>query len=53
MVGLHTAKHMGSIGVILYSDSQLVAWQLEGIYEVKSDRLLRYTEAYEKMKVEF
>lgn len=44
---------MGAIKVIIHSNSQLAARQLEGMYEVKNDRLHKYTQIYERMKVEF
>ncbi|XP_074589522.1 uncharacterized protein LOC141845354 [Curcuma longa] len=53
LAGLQAAKRMGATRVHLYSDSQLVAQQVEGHYEVHNDRLRRYTEAFTKLKAEF
>ncbi|XP_074560459.1 uncharacterized protein LOC141816607 [Curcuma longa] len=44
---------MGAARVQLHSDSQLVAEQVEGSYEVRNDRLCRYAEAFMKLKAEF
>lgn len=53
LTGLWDAKFLGAIKVIVYLDSQIAAQQLEGIYEVKNDRLHKYAKSYEKMKAEF
>ncbi|XP_074587632.1 uncharacterized protein LOC141843477 [Curcuma longa] len=50
LVGLQAAKRMGAARVHLHSDSQLVAQQVEGNYEVRNDRLRRYAEAFTKLK---
>lgn len=39
--------------MVIHLDSQLAVRQLEDTYVVKNDRLCKYTEAYEKLKVEF
>lgn len=36
-------KYIGVIKIIVYSDSQLVARQLKGTYEIKSNQLCKYT----------
>ncbi|XP_074560659.1 uncharacterized protein LOC141816830 [Curcuma longa] len=53
LAGLQAAKRMGAARVQLYSDSQLVAQQVEGTCEVRNDRLRRYSEAFTKLKAEF
>lgn len=53
LVSLWVAKYEGTIKVIIHSDSQLTAHQLEGMYEVKYNQLCKYIEAYEKIKAEF
>ncbi|XP_074576213.1 uncharacterized protein LOC141832648 [Curcuma longa] len=53
LAGLQAAKRMGAARVHLHSDSQLVAQQVEGNYEVRNDRLRRYAEAFVKLKAEF
>lgn len=49
---MRVVKHVGATKLIIHSDSQLVA-QLVGIYEIKNDWLHKYTQAYEKLKIEF
>lgn len=53
LAGLCTTKHVGATKVILHLDSLLETRQLEGVYEVKSDWLQRYTKACEKIKNKF
>lgn len=53
LVGQRVAKHIGALKVILHSDSQFVAQQLEGAYDIKNDWLHRFTEIYEKIEAEF
>ncbi|XP_042460238.1 uncharacterized protein LOC122043709 [Zingiber officinale] len=53
LAGLQAARHMGAARVVVYSNSQLVAQQVAGNFEVNSDKLQVYREAYEKMKEEF
>ncbi|XP_042379917.1 uncharacterized protein LOC121972298 [Zingiber officinale] len=42
--------HIGATWVVIYSDSQLVAQQMAGNFEVNNEKLQLYKEAYEKMK---
>ncbi|XP_074556031.1 uncharacterized protein LOC141811858 [Curcuma longa] len=53
LAGLQAAQWMGATRVHLHSHSQLVAQQVEGNYEIHSDRLRRYAEAFTKMRTEF
>lgn len=53
LVGLQAARYMGDTRVVIHLDSQFVARQLKGIYEVKNDQLKRYAEAYKKAKANF
>ncbi|XP_042404517.1 uncharacterized protein LOC121994602 [Zingiber officinale] len=53
LAGLQATRHVGVARVIVYLDSQLVAQQVTGNFEVNSDKLQVYREAYEKMKEEF
>ncbi|XP_042386508.1 uncharacterized protein LOC121978198 [Zingiber officinale] len=53
LVGLQATRHVGAARVIIYSDFQLVTQQVAGNFEVNSDKLQVYREAYEKMKEEF
>lgn len=53
LAGVQTTKYVGAVKVILYSDSQLVAQQLDGVYEIRNDRMRKYTEVYKKLKNEF
>lgn len=45
LASLHRAKYVGPIKFIIHLDSQFAACQLEGMYEVKNERLNRYTKA--------
>lgn len=42
LVGLQATKYIGVVMVVIHSNSQLVACQLKGMYEVKNDRLCKY-----------
>ncbi|XP_042437096.1 uncharacterized protein LOC122023066 [Zingiber officinale] len=53
LAGLQTVRHVGAARVVVYSDSQLVAQQVTGNFEVNSDKLQLYWEVYEKMKEDF
>ncbi|XP_042465862.1 uncharacterized protein LOC122048350 [Zingiber officinale] len=53
LAGLQAVPHVGAAQVIVYSDSQLVTQQVADHFEVNSDKVQVYREAYEKMKEEF
>ncbi|XP_042472151.1 uncharacterized protein LOC122054784 [Zingiber officinale] len=53
IVGLQAARHVEAIKVLIHSDSQLVAQQLTGTFEISNTRLKLYAEAFEKLKVNF
>ncbi|XP_042396690.1 uncharacterized protein LOC121986819 [Zingiber officinale] len=53
IAGLQAARHVGADKVLIHSDSQLVAQQLSGAFEISSTRLKLYAEAFEKLKVNF
>ncbi|XP_042441159.1 uncharacterized protein LOC122026484 [Zingiber officinale] len=53
LAGLQATRHVGVARVVIYSDSQLVTQQVAGNFEVNSDKLQLYREAYEKMKEDF
>ncbi|XP_075497509.1 uncharacterized protein LOC142534524 [Primulina tabacum] len=42
LAGLQAAREVGASRVIIYSDSQLVAQQINGTYEAKDENMLRY-----------
>ncbi|XP_075521550.1 uncharacterized protein LOC142554758 [Primulina tabacum] len=42
LVGLQAAREVGASWVIIYSDSQLVAQQIKGVYEAKDEKMLKY-----------
>ncbi|XP_073139067.1 uncharacterized protein [Henckelia pumila] len=48
LIGLRAAKQVGEARVHLYSDSQLVAQQVNGTYEVKNEKLKEYMRAIEE-----
>ncbi|XP_073120297.1 uncharacterized protein [Henckelia pumila] len=50
LIGLRAAKQAGAARVHLYSDSQLVAQQVNGTYEVKNEKLKEYMRAIEEAK---
>lgn len=53
LTSVKAAKYVRATKLIIYSGSQLVVQQLKGTCEIKNDRLRKYTEAYEKLKIEF
>ncbi|XP_073133543.1 uncharacterized protein [Henckelia pumila] len=50
LTGLRAAKQVGAARVHLYSDSQLVAQQVNASYEVKSEKLKEYMKAIEEAR---
>ncbi|XP_073154100.1 uncharacterized protein [Henckelia pumila] len=50
LIGLRAAKQAGAARVHLYSDSQLVAQQVNGTYEVKNEKLKEYMRTIEEAK---
>ncbi|XP_073131758.1 uncharacterized protein [Henckelia pumila] len=50
LIGLRAAKQAGAARVHMYSDSQLVAQQVNGSYEVKSEKLKQYMRAVEESR---
>ncbi|XP_073121516.1 uncharacterized protein [Henckelia pumila] len=50
LIGLRAAKQVGAARIHLYSDSQLVAQQVNGSYEVKSEKLKEYMKAIEEAR---
>ncbi|XP_073137955.1 uncharacterized protein [Henckelia pumila] len=50
LIGLRAAKQAGAARVHLYSDSQLVAQQVNGTYEVKNEKLKEYMRAIEEAR---
>ncbi|XP_073138843.1 uncharacterized protein [Henckelia pumila] len=50
LIGLRAAKQVGAARIHLYSDSQLVAQQVTGSYEVKSEKLKEYMKAIEEAR---
>ncbi|XP_074561342.1 uncharacterized protein LOC141817608 [Curcuma longa] len=53
LAGFQAARRVGATRLQVHSDSQLVAQQVEGNFEVKNDRLKRYAEVVAKMKTTF
>ncbi|XP_073138042.1 uncharacterized protein [Henckelia pumila] len=50
LIGLRVAKQAGAARVHLYFDSQLVAQQVNGTYEVKNEKLKEYMRAIEEAR---
>ncbi|XP_073041974.1 uncharacterized protein [Primulina eburnea] len=42
LVGLRAARNVGATRVLIFSDSQLVAQQIKGMYDVKDEKLIEY-----------
>ncbi|XP_073295898.1 uncharacterized protein [Primulina huaijiensis] len=42
LAGIRAAQEVGVSRIILYSDSQLITPQINGVYEAKDDRMLKY-----------
>ncbi|XP_042385760.1 uncharacterized protein LOC121977237 [Zingiber officinale] len=53
IAGLQAARHVGATKVLLHSDSQLVAQQQNGTFEINSAQLRLYAKAFEKLKANF
>ncbi|XP_042467184.1 uncharacterized protein LOC122050335 [Zingiber officinale] len=50
---LQAARHVGATKVLLHSDSQLAAQQLNRTFEINSARLRLYADAFKKLKANF
>ncbi|XP_075475786.1 uncharacterized protein LOC142512009 [Primulina tabacum] len=50
LAGLRAARQVGAARVHIFSDSQLVANQMNGSYDVKNERLMEYVKAIEVAK---
>ncbi|XP_073063934.1 uncharacterized protein [Primulina eburnea] len=50
LAGLRAAQQVGAARVHLFSDSQLVAHQMNGSYDIKNERLIEYVKAVEAAK---
>ncbi|XP_075473890.1 uncharacterized protein LOC142504936 [Primulina tabacum] len=44
LAGLRAARNVGDTRVLIFSDSQLVAQQMKGIYDVKNEKLIEYAQ---------
>ncbi|XP_074562949.1 uncharacterized protein LOC141819599 [Curcuma longa] len=53
LAGFQAARRIGATQLRVHSDSQLVAQQVEGNFEIKNDRLKKYAEAVNRMKANF
>ncbi|XP_073061688.1 uncharacterized protein [Primulina eburnea] len=50
LAGLRAARQVGAARVHIFSDSQLVAHQMNGSYDIKNERLMEYVQAVEAAK---
>ncbi|XP_073047725.1 uncharacterized protein [Primulina eburnea] len=50
LAGLRAARQVGAARVHIFSDSQLVAHQMNGSYDTKNERLIEYVKAVEAAK---
>ncbi|XP_073313426.1 uncharacterized protein [Primulina huaijiensis] len=53
LAGLLAARNVGATRVLIFSDSQLVAQQMKGIYDVKDEKLIEYAQEVDKVREKF
>ncbi|XP_073020270.1 uncharacterized protein [Primulina eburnea] len=50
LAGLRAARNVGATRVLIFSDSQLVAQQMKGIYDVKDEKLIEYAREVDRVR---
>ncbi|XP_075473962.1 uncharacterized protein LOC142505021 [Primulina tabacum] len=50
LAGLRAARNVGATWVLIFSDSQLVAQKMKGIYDVKDEKLIEYSQEVDRVK---
>ncbi|XP_075499329.1 uncharacterized protein LOC142537720 [Primulina tabacum] len=53
LAGLRAARNVGATRVLVFFDSQLVAQQMEGIYDVKDEKLIEYAQEMDRVREKF
>ncbi|XP_073017975.1 uncharacterized protein [Primulina eburnea] len=53
IVGIKAARNVGANQVIIYTDSQLVAQQVKGVYEVREEKFVRYLAIIKELSTHF
>ncbi|XP_073290363.1 uncharacterized protein [Primulina huaijiensis] len=53
LAGLQAAKNVGATRVHVFSDSQLVAQQMKGLYDVKDEKLIEYAQEVNRVREKF
>ncbi|XP_075492466.1 uncharacterized protein LOC142530518 [Primulina tabacum] len=53
LAGLRAARNVGATRVLIFSDSQLVAQQMKGMYDVKDEKLIEYAQEVDRVGEKF
>ncbi|XP_075480633.1 uncharacterized protein LOC142521295 [Primulina tabacum] len=53
LVGFRAAINVGATRVLIFSDSQLVAQQMKGMYDVKDEKLIEYAREVDRIREKF
>ncbi|XP_075486242.1 uncharacterized protein LOC142525840 [Primulina tabacum] len=53
LTGLRAARNVGATRVLIFSDSQLVAQQMKGTYDVKDEKLIEYAQEVDRVREKF
>ncbi|XP_073033913.1 uncharacterized protein [Primulina eburnea] len=53
LAGLRAARNVGATRVLIFSDSQLVAQQMKGMYDVKDEKLIEYAREVDRVREKF
>ncbi|XP_073038113.1 uncharacterized protein [Primulina eburnea] len=53
LAGLRAARYVGAARVLIFSDSQLVAQQMKGIYDLKNEKLIEYAQEVDRVREKF
>ncbi|XP_075478893.1 uncharacterized protein LOC142519748 [Primulina tabacum] len=53
MAGLRAATNVGASQVFVFSDSQLVAQRMKGVYDVKYEKLIEYAHEVDRVREKF
>ncbi|XP_075499210.1 uncharacterized protein LOC142537591 [Primulina tabacum] len=53
LAGLRAAINVGATRVLIFSDSQLVAQQMKGMYDVKDEKLIEYAREVNRIREKF
>ncbi|XP_073304191.1 uncharacterized protein [Primulina huaijiensis] len=53
LAGLRAARNVGATRVLIFSDSQLVAQQMKGMYDVKDEKLIEDAQEVDRVREKF